>query len=453
MAFPQVINSATSGATATSLSVTMPASLVAGRLLLMFSSYSIGANPSPSGWTQLFSLSRSDGSVSIGAHIKIATGSDTATISIGVSTNIAAIVYQIDAWSGSLSEVLAAVSANNITTVDPPNLAVPLADDYLWFAMAHSIANLTAAPTNYTDYLERVQGTSQLATARRERNAASEDPGAFVGTATNPLTGTVAVPPPEVFGDITFAGSGAIATSATNPAVDYPSGISAGDLLVLLVGQKPATAGTGGITDPSGWGSPVAASLAQGGYGATLGADTGDTNLWAYTKVATGSESGSLTVTMSDNNVAWGQMYRLTSAVRSAWDVAGATGSDSSAGSVSVTFGSDPGITTEDYVLGALCIPTDVTTPSQFSAQAFSATGVTFGTVKEISEPDSATGNDIGGMLCRARVLSGTSSAAPVMTATAGGTTTNVRGPAAFLRVRRITGGSTTGGSFIPWFA
>lgn len=452
MAFPQVINSATSGATATSLNVTMPASLVAGRLLLMFSSYSIGANPSPSGWTQLFSLSRSDGSVSIGAHVKIATGSDTATISIGVSTNIAAIVYQIDDWSGSLSEVLAAVSANNITTVDPPNLAVPLADDYLWFAVAHSIGNLTAGPTNYTDYLERVQGTSQLATARRALNASAENPGLFVGTATNPLAGTVAVPPPEVFGDIVFETPGVADVTAAGLGMPYPSGIQAGDLLLTVTGQKPTIANGGTATTPADW-ELIGELTGAGGYGATLGADTGNTNLRVYKKVATGSESGNLNISLSDSSVAWGQVYRLSSVVADEWDVAVVTGEDTSAGSWSSTFGSDPGIEAEDYIIGALCIPTDVTTPNQFSAQAFTATGVTFGTVREVGELDTASGNDLGGMICRARVLSGTSSAAPVMTATAGGTTTNVRGPAAFVRVRRVTsGGPPEVGSFMPFF-
>jgi hypothetical protein len=56
--------------------------------------------------------------------------------------------------------------------------------------------------------------------------------------------------------------------------------------------------------------------------------------------------------------------------------------------------------------------------------------------VIEELEFDSGTGNDIGGFVVHADVTAGPSSAAPTLTATAGGTTTNVRGPGVFLRVR-----------------
>jgi MSHA biogenesis protein MshQ len=96
----------------------------------------------------------------------------------------------------------------------------------------------------------------------------------------------------------------------------------------------------------------------------------------------------------------------------------------------------DPGVTVGDHILAAMVIPTDVTTPAQFSAEAFTQAGVTFGAVTEISEPDSTTGNDIGGFVVRSTATAGVGSAAPVMTATAGGTTTNVRGPGVFIRIR-----------------
>ena len=237
---------------------------------------------------------------------------------------------------------------------------------------------------------------------------------------------------------ITWQAAGAVsAASGTSVSPAYPASIAAGDLLILLVGMKPSTANSGSVTTPSGWTS-VASLTGAGGYGATLGADTGNTNVWAFSKVADGTESGTLAVSVATNNVSWMTIHRLSNAT-GVWDVAGATGSDTSAGNVSVTFSSDPGVTSGDYIVAAMVIPTDVTTPTQFSAEAFSQTGVTFGTVTEVVEPDSTTGNDIGGFVIRAAVSSGTSSAAPVMTATAGGTTTNVRGPAVFVRAREMS--------------
>ena len=241
---------------------------------------------------------------------------------------------------------------------------------------------------------------------------------------------------------ITYQTPGALAYSATSIAVPYPASIAANNLLILIVGQKPTTANGGTVTTPSGW-TLITSLTGAGGYGTTLGADTGNTNVFAYYKVAVGGETGTLAVTVGTTSVAWGQMYRLSGAAGSTWNVAAATGSDITAGSVSVAFNSNPGVTANDLIIGALVIPTDVTTPAQFSAEALTQAGITFGTVTEISEPDSTTGNDIGGVTFRAPVSSGTATGNPTFTATAGGTTTNVRGPAVFIRIREILAPNT----------
>lgn len=230
------------------------------------------------------------------------------------------------------------------------------------------------------------------------------------------------------------------AASGTTVAPSYPAGITTRSALILLVGQKPTTANGGTVTTPSGWtllGSITGGNDGDtGGYTTTLGADTGNTNLLAYAKdTVTGSESGTLTVTLSDNNVAWGAIMRLQSSDDCTWAFAVGTGKDTSAGNVSIATGS-MAVAAGDHLIGAMVIPTDVTTPSQFSAQALSQTGSTFGTVTEIAEPDSTAGNDIGGFIVEAPVSGGSGSGAVTMTATAGGTTTNVRGPGLVLRAR-----------------
>ncbi len=231
-------------------------------------------------------------------------------------------------------------------------------------------------------------------------------------------------------GTIDYSSNGGSTVDPTNPAT-----VDANDLLVLIIGMKPGTANSGSVTTPDGWTS-ITSITGAGGYGTTLGADTGNTNLFTFYKVADGTEDGTtLSVSVTDNNVSWGIIYRFTNAT-GVWNVAGSTGSDTTAGNVSIAMSSDPGVTVGDYIIGAMNIPTDVTTPAQFSAEAFSQTGITFGAVTEDIEPDSNTGNDIGGFIVYATVSSGTSSGAPTMTATAGGTTTNVRGPGVFIRVR-----------------
>lgn len=241
----------------------------------------------------------------------------------------------------------------------------------------------------------------------------------------------------EAMAAVSYNSNGAFAYSAsggTSVSPAYPASIAAYDLLILTIGMKPSAANGGSVTTPGGW-TPIVSLTGAGGYGTTLGADTGNTNVFTFYKVAAGTETGNLAVTIATNGVSWAQISRLSNASGS-WSVTGTTGSDTSAGSVSIAFGADPGVTGGDYVIGAMTIPTNVTTPAQFSAEAFSQSGITFGTVTEIGEADSGTGSDIGGFRVHAPVSSGTSAGVPTMTATAVGTTTNVRGPGAFIRVR-----------------
>lgn len=225
------------------------------------------------------------------------------------------------------------------------------------------------------------------------------------------------------------------ASGGTSVAPSYPAGITSTDVLILIIGQKPSTANGGTVTTPSGW-TLRHSRQAMGGYGTTLGADTGNTNIYIYTKnTVTGSESGTLTVTLGTNGVASGVIIRVPTG-GGAISYGADSNHDISAGNVSVTIDSDPGFIAGDLALWSMVIPTDVTTPTQFSAHAITATGATFATATELLELDTTTGNDLGGFVAYASVSAGPSSAAATFTATAGGTTTNVRGPGAVLRIR-----------------
>jgi hypothetical protein len=318
----------------------------------------------------------------------------------------------------------AGVGSSNVGLTDPVSGFTSLQvvqDDSSNLGTFHAYKTISSVGTqsatfNWTDTESGQISAAAIATYKGSNAATTIAPTASFGAATT----------------VVYSASG-----GTTVAPTYPASITSESGLILIVGQKPATADGGTCSTPSGW-TLLGSITAAGGYGATLGADTGDTNLYVYTKnVVLGTESGSLTVTVGDNNVCWATIIRVDSNLADGiWYYAMASGSDTSAGNVSITMGSDPGVIANDLVIGAMCIPTDVSTPTQFSAEAFTQTGVTFGTVTEIEEPDSTTGNDIGGFLCYAPVTAGPSSAAPVMTATAGGTTTNVRGPGVFIRAR-----------------
>lgn len=218
----------------------------------------------------------------------------------------------------------------------------------------------------------------------------------------------------------------------------YPASPAAGDLLVLIAGMHPSSANSGTLTTPSGWTLVMNIGGSDfGGYGSTNGTDTGNCRIWALTKSAAGTESGSLSVTIGSSSAAWGQIHRLSAAAGSTWSVAGGSGGDSSAGNVSITCSSDPSIAGSDYILGAFSCPTNAFT-APFWGDALSATGVTFGTVTHVSDAQVSNNNHAGGFTMRAPVNSGTSSAAPVMTANAQGVATNVRGPGIVLRIREV---------------
>lgn len=230
------------------------------------------------------------------------------------------------------------------------------------------------------------------------------------------------------------------ASGGTTVSPAYPAGILATDAVILFVGQKPSTANGGTVTTPAGW-TLRDELTGAGGYGTTLGADTGNTNLRVYTwDVPVAGQTGNRAVTLSGNGVSWAFMVRVPSG--------GGTLSYGSADGQRTTTPTSPmaialtnGATATNFQAGdkaiwAMCIPTDVTTPAQFSAEAVTATGAVFATATEINEPDSSTGNDIGGYSAYAHVNSGSSTTAPTVTATLAGTLTNVRGPVVLLRIR-----------------
>ncbi len=303
---------------------------------------------------------------------------------------------------------------------------------HTWEATQDTDITIADNQTRLLRVLINAVGSDPAATAytlRAQKNGSGGYTAVPIGSGTSPTLSYGAT------GTIAYSSSGGSSVAPT-----YPTGITANSALVLVVGQKPSSANGGTVTTPSGWTLQAQNTGATdgdtGGYTTTLGADTGNCNIYVYTKdTVSGSESGTLSVTVGTNGVCWANIYRVEASAAGTWSYAGSVGKDTSAGNVSIATGS-MAIASGDYVLAGMVIPTDVTTPSQFSAEALAQSGTTFGTVTEIQEPDSTTGNDIGGFLVHAPVSAGSGSGAVTLTATAGGTTTNVRGPGFVLRLR-----------------
>lgn len=199
MTFSSVVNTATTTATSgTSLALNMPASIVAGRLLLAFvgASNDITATGAISAWTPVVSQAGTSGSVKIFG--KVAAGGDTATLT-GLSSATSrpcVVVAQINNWSGVLASLGSATAAS---TADPPSLTMSTSDDYMWIAAIRAGTGTgVTVPTSYGGLVSAsgAGGVGCVSIATRALTATTENPGAFGGSLSAPLiAATLAVPP------------------------------------------------------------------------------------------------------------------------------------------------------------------------------------------------------------------------------------------------------------------
>ncbi len=196
MAFPTVVASATSSALSGNLTLTMPSGIGRGHLLIAVVAGDSDSAATMTAWDKIGYGANGSKGDTVWRKMAVGEGSD-AGVHTGGSKARMGHVYCIDGWSGVLTEVQAAFGSTN--TLNPPNLDMTTARDYLWLAAARSDPNITAAPTNFTDLLvNNVLGTAYLATARRAVNASSLDPGAFTGTSTSAHSLTIGVTPSPV---------------------------------------------------------------------------------------------------------------------------------------------------------------------------------------------------------------------------------------------------------------
>lgn len=189
MAFPTVVNTNTSVTTpaSTTHTVSLPASIVAGNLLMIFfATADIPSITTPANWNLLRNKQETlGGTTQQSIFYKVATGSEGATVSIttGTSFRSAHATYQISDYSGNPQ---ASTGASGITGNPNPDTLTPSggSQDYLWIVCGTCRSQtFSSAPTNYTN-LVTIATSSQVAvgTARRSLNASSEDPGNFTIT-------------------------------------------------------------------------------------------------------------------------------------------------------------------------------------------------------------------------------------------------------------------------------
>lgn len=209
MAFPQVVatNGGEQGSLSQSHTINLPANIASGNLLIILFKCRASTTISwPAGWTEIF---QDDGgrTQKLGACYKVAEGNEGATALITTSGNVrsAHISYRITNYSGAPEA--GTVSDATGSTPNPPSLSPSWGQaDSLWLAICGwsraTSATLSSYPSNYTDghnYYNSSTSGCGIASAQRELNASSEDPGTFgLSASAIWLANTIAIKPEVV---------------------------------------------------------------------------------------------------------------------------------------------------------------------------------------------------------------------------------------------------------------
>jgi hypothetical protein len=234
---------------------------------------------------------------------------------------------------------------------------------------------------------------------------------------------------------ISYINSGTAVFSTSTVAPTSPSH-QVGDILILTIGTKPDTAGAPSLT---GYTSITAGTGGQGSSGIDTGPMRG--SVWYRIATSTGATDDPGTISIASNNVSGAQIHVFRpSNTTDTIDIVGTNASDTTTGTAfTATMPTDIGLTVNDMLVGFGVVPTDVGGGTQFSAETVAAAGMTTVTLTEITEWASSTGQDMGAWIARGPVVTGTSAGVPTVSATAGGTTTNIAGPIFLVRLRQIS--------------
>lgn len=240
---------------------------------------------------------------------------------------------------------------------------------------------------------------------------------------------------------ITFVGPGT-AASAAAATIDVPfiTGLTSGDRILMPIWAKRSNH-TYPDLSAAGWTSLFTPFAAGAGTDGT--ADQGKVLLGVYEKVATGSETGNQTVTLTGGtaDVIVGRMvayhstvgFDTTIALVKALDAGGTT-------AVSWAFPSDIGLTTSDHAVCIACLNTDAYT---ISGQALTGAGMT-ATYSSRFNTAVALGSQLRYILGDNVINTGPSSGAQTFALTASGSAANApAGPAALIRLREVAGGGS----------
>lgn len=240
MAFPFVesVTPTTFASNTTAHAVNMPATCNAGDLkLVLFASDGSAAVTTPTGWTLLYSTASS--SIARGsAYARVHAEGDPATVDFVTASGeqAAAQCLRISGWYGAIAGGVEARAAEIISSAAPdPSSFSPSwgSADNLWISAdaSSAAATLTSPPSGYADAVSTISAAStvgaQQYSARKTATAASDDPGAWTFSASQPnIFSTIAIR--GASGVTLTPPTGSIAASGTAPSLAQTKAPSTG---------------------------------------------------------------------------------------------------------------------------------------------------------------------------------------------------------------------------------
>ncbi|MFF7966766.1 hypothetical protein ACFZC3_15540 [Streptomyces sp. NPDC007903] len=220
---------------------------------------------------------------------------------------------------------------------------------------------------------------------------------------------------------------GALATGTTTVTPALVG--AAGDLAVLqVVSGHPSDSVP---STPSGWTSAGSFS----GGGGTFGTSAGPRRITYFVRVLTGGEAAPTTsIPAATGSVISGRVMNLTRSAGTGWRWAAAFGEDTLSGTgFSATSLAALTFTAGDVAVIGYGVASNA---DSYTAEALTATGITFGTVTERADAVVAAGNGASVALATATVTAGSGSQTPTVAATLAAASTGVAG---VLRVREAS--------------
>jgi hypothetical protein len=209
--FPSVRSTSTgnTAANGTSHSITLPASIVAGDLILLFCGHD-GSGGTITPPTDFVALQANTNNGTLMGHVifrKVATGSEGGTVVSWTSSNseqTTEVCFVIQDWSGVVGDILVGTPSTGASAApNPPLLTAGSAADYLWiasFSHDNGARTISGAPTDYTGAVKsNSTGTGGCGTAAayRQLNATSSDPDSawVISVSDDWVANTIAIPP------------------------------------------------------------------------------------------------------------------------------------------------------------------------------------------------------------------------------------------------------------------